>query len=202
MSEETGFVMEEALRFIESPEIADYLLNTEPLRLFEYCDIIAGARASLEEKAAALRRVSLKCEPDEYCDPGKMAESALAALDETRNGPPGTVFLLTELFRRGRRSYRTGGERTTLFTSFDAALNSLRGQKTKYGLDDIRDRLWFYIEKWVPDENGAMRSDISWNLDEGGKIWFFDVDHDVEEPYKTLGKNGDAFRFYSTELYF
>lgn len=111
MTDKNVFLIAAGLKFIESADMREYLQTTNaPMSLWRWCHAIAAARATLEEKAAALRTLAEQYpleelsegelsfyQPDtaDFCDPRKMADAAFLALHEAQNAPSGSVFMLT-----------------------------------------------------------------------------------------------------------
>jgi hypothetical protein len=206
-------VIEESLRFIESEEMKNYLRGIKSVSLFDYCEIIVRSRADLERKAAALREIARIAHGDQELDKleeddraGNMAEAGFAALEETRNASAGTVFLLREQFRKRRYSWFWDDvkEETTPFSSFEAARNHALELRHSYKnddhIEDLDDRLWFGIEKWIPAEGGRMKETIDWTLSADGDIWFFDIEDTSDERLRFLESHGHHFGIFGWDL--
>jgi hypothetical protein len=61
-----------------------------------------------------------------------------------------------------------------------------RTYKNDDHVEDIDDRMWFGIEKWIPAEDGRMKETIDWTLSAAGDIWFFNLPDASDEGLRFL----------------
>lgn len=159
-------------KFVESEEMLEYLrkqYNDTPL---EWCDIIVASRAAIKDKADALMEIAKFTTPEEFCNPQKMSEDALAAIEETQKVPSGSVFMLGEYWRDSDDWNENYGESQTPYATFD--------QACKYILDeyedssaDFEDRSWYSIERWDLNKDEMLAVAVTWYLSTKAVIWGF-----------------------------
>ena len=168
--------LEEALKFIESEEMREYLRTNLELvwgdHIGEKCaEIVAYAPAPLEEKIPVLELIAEQAKydkEDKYNNPAVFAKSARAALDERyKNNPHGTVFTLTLYYQHGNHKL-TLPHANFIFMDFDSAMRELQDCNDNYNLGET----WLEIEKWIPYENGKLESYFWWILNSAGEIWY------------------------------
>ena len=181
-------IIDEALKFMESEEMRRHLLSpTGTPDLWQCFDLIAQSRAPLAEKANALKKIADMSPQlaDENCDPGKMAAQASAALDETNDAPPGSVFILTEFWLDPDIEWNydeffgdLAKNGSTPFPTFEKASAFIAEENgLLYEEDDIVSDdacLWNEITRWDLDQNGNLVEAISWFLSNSGVIWGYD----------------------------
>jgi hypothetical protein len=204
-------MLEEALRFIESDEMRNYLerdclRGANPWWSNYTCLIIANSPAPLEDKINALENLVRAGYNKKYCserhkDPGKVADAGRFALEETQNSPSGAIFILTECFRNSNSFPRYSNlvdEEITPFTSFDAARNFSIANRNAYDTpNDIDDRRWFYVDKWIPADESSMINTLRWTLSPTSDIWFFDVLATSDEVKRRMGDYNSIFSIYT-----
>ena len=169
--------IKEPQKFLESQEMLDYINEYYKDRPLVWCDIIAASRASLEDKAAALTELSEHCPADEFHDPEQMARDASTALEETRNPPPGSVFMLREYWRDSDSWNENYGKGSTPFASFEQARKYIQDEIEECGRGT--DHLWYTIERWDLNDEDALVETIAWYLKDHRVIWGFDRERGV-----------------------
>jgi hypothetical protein len=195
----TDTIMWTATKFMESAEMREYLQANRSSRWVDsYVDLIAGARAPLHKKAEALESIiepfvklrKLRDWDFQIDKPSILAEACFAALRETKkNIPPGTVFILKQIWRVQREAGIGPDVYVTPFSTFDAAI---RYVTTRYYYEEKeldpceaveRDDMFFEIGKWVPDNDGKMRKILQYTLSSIGVLWNFRVNDPKENEY-------------------
>ncbi|MCL2153157.1 MAG: hypothetical protein FWH57_09425 [Oscillospiraceae bacterium] len=112
--------------FLESKEMLEFTMEHYKDRPLEWCEIIAASRASIQDKAEALLEISQLYPANEFFDPKRMADAAFAAIEETRNIPVGSVFLLSSNWRDNDDWNYEYGTTDLPFARFEQALNYIK----------------------------------------------------------------------------
>jgi len=161
--------MEETLKFIESEEMREHLKIELPkldwFRGNDYAEIVAFAPAPIERKILVLELIvqKAKCDTEMLHNPAKLLESMHTALNERYNCTQGTVF-----------SVQSCGEGIdSICTNFDAVLQYLCEFESDESDPDPRNRTWYQVEKWLPNDDGIMKDACYWILNAKGEIWYF-----------------------------
>jgi len=192
-------VIEEALKFIESDEMREYLQRDDvDVALWQWAMLVAQSRASLSDKASALQKIT---ENPKYFDKKEelravdwKLKKVLSAIEETTNVSPGSVFSLTKYWiddevvwiNDGRKFFGNyyKKEKSLLFTTFERALHFISMDNFyTYGIcgNEIPDdtSTWYEITRWDRLDDGENMSDrITWLLGHSGIIWGFDKVYD------------------------
>jgi hypothetical protein len=171
--------IEETLKFIESEEVREHLCTAWSMRFNrnDCGEIVSRAPFSIEKKLPVL---DLIAEQTEYYsewpwhDPAILAKHARIALEGLYNIQPGTVFLLEE-HHYGRKTFVR-----ELFTTFEAVNKRIHELVDIEKSPNHQDYIWFYVEKWVPNEDGKMECPIYYYLNSMGEILYFDYTADFE----------------------
>jgi len=189
---------EESLKFIESEEMRECFRNTllvESARLkydpmLNCGEFIVGSRSSITEKLAALRKLP---QHKEILDLIKAAEFALAERESVKDN----VFLVTTHYPyRDDGKCDTWDERTP-YLSYESVMDWINKHTDKecemYSetLEQCMNRVWYEVEKFVPDENNELNLKITWTLNAKGEIMFFEIDDNFKEKYKVYEHNDD-----------
>ena len=188
-----------ALKFIESEEMRECFRNTllvgntrlrfDPERNCR--DFIVGSRASINEKLAALRKLPPH---KDTLDLIRVAEIALAERDYVKDN----VFLVTLRYPYfdDKRLDNTYDDRVP-FLSFESVMNWIKKQTDREcelneeTLEQCMNRVWYEVEKFVPDENSELELKITWALNAKGEIMFFEIDDRFDEKYKIRDISGE-----------
>ena len=188
--------IDETLKFIESKEIREHLRTwRRPLDRDDCGEIVSRAPASLERKIPVLDLIAEQTEYDPERinhDPAIFAKHARLALDGLYNTSPGTVFLIDACCYEDRKHGRE------LFTTFEAVKKYIHETGVIYSVNpNPHDYLWFYVEKWIPGEDGKMNCPIYYYLNSLGEVWYFDYtsEYEPDDYGDTLGffdHSGDA----------
>jgi hypothetical protein len=204
-------IIEKALSFIESEEMREHLQSEiAVLSTYHVTTLIAGSRASLEDKIAALRFVSEKLAEIESDIGGifERDEAEQKAIDEldrlikagefalneiTENIPVGTVFLLSSYLFDGLHEATENFDISVPFATFKAAKNRLITEaNTHYEYnEDHKGYKRYTISKWILLEDGEMQNIVTWHLSDEGVIWFADINERIDEQLKQLSEDCD-----------
>ena len=199
--------LDEALNFIESTEMRDYLrevlrdkfkTNSKMCGGRYICAVIVSyAPATLEQKIPVLDLIAEQTKAyrdSDFRDPAKFARQSRLALEERYKNPPGTIFWL----RNWNYQWEAGSDfGYKFFTEFDAAVNYIRQQmerdKEFLGLNPENYNS-HSIEKYIPGKNGVLEEYCTWILNHSGEIWYFDYDStfspkDWDDIWDYLGCN-------------
>jgi len=185
--------IETALAFIESEEMREYIRNelqadkeesTELVSEFDCSYFVVGSRAGIEEKLAALRKMPRTIDNQDMIN---AAETALAEKAKSTND----VFLATLHF-----PYETGNSETwedrKPFLSFEAVEKWIHQMTEKQcdifeeTVEQCMERVWYEVEKFIPDENDELSHKITWILNAKGEIIFFELGDDYARDGTTL----------------
>ena len=181
-------------KFLESQDMADYILNRDitPDHCFaDLYDIIISSRAALEQKAEALETLSaLGMEDVEYDwgfgmhgggrSPGMLAREARRALAQTEDSPPDSVFLVKQYYRdfesRDPGGYDKVMESTcppfTSFTAASAYIQRLAFEELDGEGEPSDDgNGWNTVERWDMTEDRDFVLTVAWELSNTGRIW-------------------------------
>ena len=170
------FLITNPNKFMESQEMRDFInkhYKDEPL---VWCRIIAASRASLEDKAAALLELAEHCQADKFYDPKKMAAEVYVALEETKNIPTGSVFMLGEYWRDSDDWNENYGENQTPFATFEQALSYIKEEIWESAEEGGSDSDWYAIERWDLNDKGMLETAVTWHLKDHGTIWGFEFE--------------------------
>lgn len=181
---ERNEIYELALKFIESEEMREYWGDTllsgnictglifDPVR--DCREFITGSRSSIDDKLAALRKLP----PDK--ETLHLVRAAEAALTEVKNSN-GNVFLTTLHFHYDNTvDLETWDERKP-FLSFESVISYVQRATAEqckiYGesLVQCMERIWYEVEKFIPDGTGELVHKITWTLNAKGEILFFEL---------------------------
>ena len=181
-------IIKEALKFLESEEIREYIQTSEANPdMWVWLDMIAQSRASLADKAEALKEISEKYtfdDSDNFYNPHIMAKQAFFALEETKRTPKGSVFILTECYidedvwDNDKFFGDFVKESATPFTMFEKAVAYIEEENTQnYEYDEeISNDIcsWYEIARWDLTENGDLIDIFTWFLGNDKIIWGFE----------------------------
>ena len=177
-------IREIALKFMESPEMVEFMRKKDNLSVLGSIYMIMGSRAPLEDKVSAIRLVSDKLKESENasenwtqqyiqlriteCDTIiKIVEFAFNEMVD--NNPAGTIFILTEHSVVNNIDVNPA---VFPFTTFEAAKCGLiKKADVWWGKEsDDRQYNWYHINKWIPASNGEMQHIVEWKLSHEGVI--------------------------------
>lgn len=179
--------LEEALNFMESKTMREYLRNTDERIMFrELCSLIALSRAGIAEKEAALRKIAAVHQADKFTDPLGMAEEAHLAQKLLQSDSPGTVFLLTEYWRGNQdetpdeagdwdfvkqhsEAYHTFGQAIRAMQEEDDEVNESPEDQLSWDDGDC----WNEITRCDLNEEGYLEKVIKYTVGVSGTIWGF-----------------------------
>lgn len=184
-------IHELALKFIESEEMREYWgdtllsgnISTElifnPVR--DCGKFITGSRSSIDDKLAALRKLP----PDK--ETLHLISVAETALTEVKNSN-GNVFLTTLHFPYDCTDSMKTWEDRKPFLSFESVISYVQRATAEqckiYGesLEQCMERIWYEVEKFIPDGTGELLHKITWTLNAKGEILFFERGDDIKKP--------------------
>jgi len=188
--------IDETLKFIESDEMREYLRTYfhglqdegEMAWLVNKCtEIVSKAPACIERKIPAFELiVEQTVKPSEGIlryNPMWLADFAHRALNEEQKGPVGTVYKVRENIYHEPGYYNDN----TLYYTFNAALEYIKWIDVECGnkySDDIRENANFYIEKFIPGDDGKMVYTFFWVCNHSGEIWYFGDGRSVLELFR------------------
>ena len=204
----TKEIIEIALKFFESAEMVEHLRNhfdTYSL-IWKVTRIIAGSRASFEDKLDALRVIRDKVAEYEnntgkifqvrvsgrvdIAELDKLINAGEFALNEiTENIPVGTVFLLGSYFLNKIDDATFDWDLSVPFMTFESAKNRLLKEIEMYHKesgDNDADWKSYTISKWIPATNGEMLNVLTWHISNEGIIWFADINEKFDERLRQL----------------
>lgn len=185
---ENNEVRELALKFMESEEMRECFRNA----LFSekkttradsnVCqDIIIGSRSNIEDKLAALKKLP----PDK--ETLNLISAAETALAEVKNSN-GNVFLATLHFPYYTEDFETLEDRKP-FLSFESVMSYIQRETARQcevfeeSLELCKERIWYEVEKFVPDDSSELLHKITWTLNAKGEIMFFELGEDFKEEF-------------------
>lgn len=148
---------------IESEAMREYL-KTQNLNGYYLTEIITGAPLPLEEKLKLYPLVD-----DEYAT--ELYKETKKAIDNLKL-KSGEIFCLHECWYDDE-ILDEKVEFSEPFITFDAVIEHIREMMEDEEWDD-KTECWTYIEKWVPDKNGKMKSEYAYYLIKD-KVVYFDL---------------------------
>jgi hypothetical protein len=187
--------IDETLKFIESDEMREYMhtylhglqddKKTGWLR--NTCaEIVSNAPACIERKIPVLDLIAEQTEPipkGDWHDPVWLAEFARRALGEEQKGQVGTVFQVREYLYHEPGNY----DDYTLYHTFDAAIDYIKwidSECDNRDPDYINDIAYYYIEKFIPGDDGKMVATFYWIINHSGEIWYFGEERYTCDPFR------------------
>ena len=189
---------EMSLSFIESEEMRECFRNTllagdDPVRINLYCrDIIIGSRAGIDKKLAALRKLPTCKKTSDLIN---AAEVALAE----RESIAGDVFLVTMNYPYEENSTGYCGEKFMRkpCLNFDKVMELINKETiseldyTKEIIEQCVERVWYEVEKYIPNGNHDLLHKITWALNAKGEIMFFELGELFEKHCHPKDKKDD-----------
>ena len=190
--------IETALTFIESEDMRECIRNelladiesTESrFNESKYCELIVSSRSGIEEKLSALRKMPPTISNLAFID---AAKTALAEKAKSTND----VFLATLHFPYDTGDIETWEERKP-FLSFDAVekwvqqMTATQSSLYEENVEQCMERVWYEVEKFIPDENDELSHKITWILNAAGEIMFFELGEDYSKLSMNLNADED-----------
>ncbi|MCL1995023.1 MAG: hypothetical protein FWG63_02365 [Defluviitaleaceae bacterium] len=151
------------------------------------CDFVVGSRAGIGDKLAALRKLPSCKETTDLINTAEFALSERASVKDN-------VFLVSLHFPIDVADKNSNAwyERVP-FLTYESAIKWIHKETKKncelYSetLEQCANRIWYEVEKFVPDENGELELKITWTLNAQAEIMFFEIDYAYDKKYKISG---------------
>jgi len=184
--------IDETIKFIESDEMREYLhvyfsKEDDKIWLRNICaEIVSNAPTCVTDKIPVLDLIAEQTKPrpkGDWHDPVWLANFARHALGEEQKGPVGTVFQVRELLYHEPSYY----DDYTLYHTFNAAINYIKWIDTEcedIERDDTHKNANYYIEKFIPNDDGKMVATFYWIVNHAGDIWYFGEERYTRDPFR------------------
>jgi hypothetical protein len=199
-------VIKEALDFLESAEMREFLQNPEVgATSWQWVMLVAQSRASLENKAAVLKQIAERYPAEDWhkwYNPGVMAEQAFRALEETKLTPPGSVFILNHCILDDDIVWNNDEflghyikKYAEPFATFAQAIAHIEKEYEYEEGEEVESAefcSWYEITRWDMNESGNLSSEICWILDDSDVVWRNIIWGYMRDPYLGNPKRDDT----------